>query len=480
MIRLLWIQAKQATSVVRLKPFETFTTEGRSKERYRRAALTVLASVAAKGISILTVLISVPLTVGYLGAERYGLWMTISSVVAMLVFADMGMGNGLLNAVSEANGRDDREAARRYVSSAFFMLSGVAAVVGGVFLILYPFISWQGLFNVASGAAVKESGPAMAVFIACFVVNIPLGIVQRIQAGYQEGFLNDLWAGFGSLLGLGGVLSAVYLESGLPWLVLAMAGAPALASLLNGVVLFGFKRPWLRPRWKGVTGDAAGKVFQTGILFFVLQAAMALAFFSDNLVAAQILGPEAVTQYSVPFRLFGVVPMILGAVLSPLWPAYGESIARGDLTWVKKTLTRSMAMTLLVAGAVSVSLVLFGVPLIHLWVGPKITPPFFLMLGLGVWTVMAAAGNALAVFLNGVNVIRFQAVCAVFMAVCAVIAKIFLARAIGVSGIIWGTVIAYALFTAIPIALYLPGLLSTLRPAVAAPARRQIPEERGC
>lgn len=133
----LWVKTRQLAFVARLKPFDVSTPEGRSKERYRRAGLTTLTSIAARGISLLTVLISVPLTIGYLGAERYGLWMTISSVIAMIGFLDFGLGNGLLNAVSEANGRDDREAAHRYVSSAFFMLLGVAALVLSFFMIAY-------------------------------------------------------------------------------------------------------------------------------------------------------------------------------------------------------------------------------------------------------------------------------------------------------------------------------------------------------
>src|SRR5512133_170880 len=83
--------------LLRLAPFDSSTEEGRSKERYRRVALTTVASVASRGIGLVTLLVSVPLTLTYLGAERYGMWMTISSLVAVLNFADLGMGNGLMN-----------------------------------------------------------------------------------------------------------------------------------------------------------------------------------------------------------------------------------------------------------------------------------------------------------------------------------------------------------------------------------------------
>jgi len=388
--------------------------------------------------------------------------MTISSVIAMLAFADLGMGNGLLNAISDANGKDDREAARRYVSSAFLMLSAVGALLALSFALIYPWIPWRGVFNVSSPKAVAEAGPAMTVFICCFLANMPLGIVQRAQMGYQEGFLNSLWQGFGRVLGLGGILIAIHFRAGLPWLVLAMAGLPMLATLLNGLVLFGFRKPWLRPTWHSATAEDARRILRTGILFFVLQVAVTMAFASDNIIAAQILGPGAVTQYSIPMRMFSFVPMILAVMMVPLWPAYGESIARGDVLWVKRTLVRSLKISLLVTSVASFLLVVFGVQVVHLWVGPEITPSFPLLLGLGVWMVMQAGGTAVAMFLNGANILRFQAVCASLMAIGALIGKIILAHLIGISGIIWGRILAYGLCTTVPLVIYVPKLLSKM------------------
>ena len=88
-------------NLVRLLPFDTATQEGRAKERHRRIVLSAIASAMAKIISITTALISVPLTLHYLGPERYGMWMTISSLAALLAFADLGIGNGMLNAIAD-------------------------------------------------------------------------------------------------------------------------------------------------------------------------------------------------------------------------------------------------------------------------------------------------------------------------------------------------------------------------------------------
>ena len=85
------------------------TEQGRAHSRHRAIVLTALASGMARAVSIATVLISVPLTLHYLGAERYGMWMTLSAFSLLLSFTDFGIGNSVLTAVSKLAGRGDIE-----------------------------------------------------------------------------------------------------------------------------------------------------------------------------------------------------------------------------------------------------------------------------------------------------------------------------------------------------------------------------------
>ena len=207
-------RARGLKGVLRFKPFDTSTEKGRSQERYRRAAWTTFTSILAKGVTALVSLITVRLTIGYLGTERYGLWMTITSVVSMLMFADFGIGNGLLNAITDARGRDDVESVRKYVSSAFFVLLGIAVFLLGLFTVAYPFIAWARVFNVSSTVASRESGPAVFVFMVCFLLNLPLDVVQRVQTGHQEGYATNFWTVAGSLASLSCLLVVMHGKGG--------------------------------------------------------------------------------------------------------------------------------------------------------------------------------------------------------------------------------------------------------------------------
>jgi O-antigen/teichoic acid export membrane protein len=139
-----------------------------------------------------------------------------------------------------------------------------------------------------------------------------------------------------------------------------------------------------------------------------LQIAVAVAFSADNFIIARTLGAAAVPEYAIPQRMFALLSMLVAMAVSPLWPAYGEAIARGDMLWVRHTLQRSLLLVFTAVGTCSALLLLLGPRLILSWVGPRIHPHFLLLLGLCIWTVIEACGQSVASFLNGASLMKFQ------------------------------------------------------------------------
>jgi O-antigen/teichoic acid export membrane protein len=454
-------------NVIRSLAFPSDNTtdeEGRSKERYRRLVLTIASSVIAKIASVLTFAVSVPLTIRYLGTERYGMWLTVASLVTMLSCADLGIGNGLLTLIAETYGKEDHKATRRYVSSAFFLLCGIASVAFATALVIVPFVAWGPLLHLTSPDAIRESAPTFLVLIGCLAMNLPLGITQRILSGHQQGYLANLWATLGNCMALGAVVTAVRMHASMPWLVFGIAGAPIAALILSSVWLFGFSRPWLRPSIQYVDVQSAKRLFNMGLLFLVLQVALAVGFQSDNLVLARVLGANKVAAYAVTSRMFGFVPMLLGFVIMPLWPAYGEAFARGDVEWLKRTLKRSLLLVLSIALPVNAILVLAGQSILKLWVGAQVTPTMTLLITIAISQTLMAVASAVSVFLNAINVLKIQAICFASMAVVNIVASVLLTRRLGVPGVVYGSILAQCVCWMLPAAFFVPKLLKSLRP----------------
>ncbi len=455
------ITANTIGRYLRLRPFNSETPEGRSQERHRRILLTSGSALAARFVSGIASLVTVPLTVSYLGAERYGLWMTISSLIALLGFADFGMGNGLLTAIGAAHGRGDRDAARRNVSSAFFMLSGVAALIALTFTLSYPWLDWGRAFNVSSPIARREAGPTVAVLAAFLCLNMPLGTVQRVQQGYQEGFASNLWGVAGNVLSLMALLVAIALKGGLPWLALAMSGGPAVSVLLNWVVFFGRSRRWLFPSFRFFDRRTAIELAGSGSLFFMLTLCALLASSSDNLVIAHVIGPTAVAKYAITQKIF-ITLALSQYFIAPLWPAFGEAIARKDYAWAHRTLKRAIKLSSWVGLLTAILLILFGRQVISWWVGPAMVPSMALLFGFSGWLLLTGYVGVMSTFFNSGPLLRRQVAFYVPATVTVVLLKIVLVYVWGIEGVIFGTVAGWTLVYVVPSARLAFGYLRSL------------------
>lgn len=452
----------RSAALLRSTGHDLSTDEGRSRERYRRAALGTGGAIGARAISALASLITVPLTLSYLGVERYGMWMTISSLALLLIFSDLGLGNGMLSAISIAHGRGDRTTTARIIASGVWMLVAIGSLLAIALLLSYPFVGWADLLNVSGPLARAEAPQAMLVFGLLFAASLPLAAVVQVRQAHQEAYVNSAYMAAGSVIGLIAAVAAIMAHAALPILVFALMGGPMLATGVNALVLFGRQRPELRPVLRNVEAGMAIRLLRSGWQFLVLQLAMAAAFYSDTLVAALVIGPEAVADYSVVSKLFLIPTVVASAVLSPLWAAYGDAAGRGDVAWLQKTLRRSILAMLVITVPMAVGLTLLAPAIIEVWVGAAISPPMLLVIGMAIWTVLGAVGSSLAIPLNALHRLRVQIVTAVAMGVLNVTLSIYFASRIGVSGVILGTVIAYPIATLIPLAMYVPRVLERM------------------
>lgn len=430
----------------------------REKDREQKfissASLLLLAKLTSMGVNFL----SVPLAYNYLGSERYGLWVVINSLIAIFGFADLGVGNGVVNQVAEANGRDDVPAIRKACSAGTFVVGSIAILVLLAFLAVYPWVSWAAVFNVKGAVAAMEVGPALVALVSIFAIGMPLSIVSKVQAGLQEGYRSAAWQCLGSVMSLVALLLVVRAQLGLPWLVLALAGAPALVNGLNWGHFFLKRRRDLLPRWDLFERDSAKAVMQVGLAFFALQLVLAMTSAADSLVITKVLGPEAVAAFAIPDRLFTQVSAILHLLMGPLWPAYGEALARGDRHWVSKTLRRSLLVAGICSSLAVASLALVAPKILSFWISKDFSFPISLLAALSVWKVLESIGGALAAFLNGAGLIRLQVVCALATGVVSLGLKIWALPQWGVVAMPWVMSISFVALSLVPCAILLPKL----------------------
>ncbi len=434
------------------------------QRRYSRLLRGVLSSVAGRGIGTLISIISVPLTVHYLGAERYGLWVSISTMLAWLGLADLGLGNGLMNSLSAAYASGRRDLARSYVSTAFFGLVTLMLLIGTALFFAWPHLDWAAIFNVHSPQAKVEIGPAIAASFIVTLLNFPFSLVtQKIYLAHQEGLLANVWGIVGGFASLGAIILVTRTQGGLVALVLAFSGSQVLVGLASTLWLLRFHKPWLMPGIRSLSIHATRKLANIGGMFFVVQIAVLLIFQTDNLIIAHFAGPDQVTPYSIAYKLFGYTSLLQVLIVPNLWPAYTEAINRGDGAWVKRTFgLNSISMTALTI-LLAVPLIFVGTPIIRVWAGPAAVPPFGLMFWMAGWSVINTLMNTIACLQNAAGYVKHQMFYAMATAVVNISLSIYLVGQWGITGVIAATVMSYMLCNNVPSLLDAVHILRSLR-----------------
>lgn len=424
--------------------------ECRSQERYLLAAWAALANFICTGMGLISLVITVPLTLPYLGEERFGVWMTVSSIAALLSFLDFGISNGLINRVAAVNTKNDVGELGFVITHGLVILCGVGLVIGAVMFPVFFILPWEKIIKVSNPVAAEEVRATLVVFIAIFVASIPINGIQKIFQGLQLAWQAHLCRALGSAISLMLVYKLAKTQAGVPELLLVTFGMQTIILLPLLIVLY--RRKLLRFErfhqysWE----DESRQLVKAGGLFFLLQIATLTGWGADSLIISSTLGVALVTKFVLVQRLFQFVIMPLGIINAPLWSAYADANARGDRAFIAKTLKRSLAVTTIAAIA-GVSIISPASPWIfELWLKDASTVPMSVVWTYGVWAIFLASGTAFATFLNGVGEIKSQVVTVVLFCITTLPLKLLLVPSYGLVGLIAVTIGTYFVTVVLP------------------------------
>ncbi len=424
-----------------------------------------ITAILGRGVGTLVGLATVPLTIGYLGGERYGIWVTISTFLAFLSFTDFGIANSLGNALGKAYGEDDRALAARYVSSAFFIFCVISVVILAAGILSAPYLAGIFFPNLQTPLARAEVEPALLLALLIFACNIPLLITNKVLAAHHEIAIANLWSMGGTVANLFAILAVIWFQGGLPWLVIGSSGLGLLTNVACAVWLFGWRRQFLRPRFGALDLTVLKDLISVGWKFLVISAVWMVNSETDNLVIARYLGAAQVTPYAVTFAVFANATLLQTLAYPSLWPAYTEAFAHKDFAWMRRTFRGHMKLSFISAFVVVTVLVIFGAPIIRFWAGETAVPPFATIVWMGIWNLMLATLYVASCLLNATGHLKGMTIYGSITAVLNLALSIPLAKIYGISGVIAGTVIAFALANYIPTFWEVRGVLRKFSPA---------------
>jgi O-antigen/teichoic acid export membrane protein len=195
-------------------------------------------------------------------------------------------------------------------------------------------------------------------------------------------------------------------------------------------------------------------------LFFLLQVTVALVYNSDQLILTAVATPSEVAVYATVAKVFSIVTLVNGLLISPLWPAYTDARARDDWSWIRSAYYRSRRRSGVVSFVLAATLLMVGTPLIAFWTHGRIQAPVWMLATMGVWVVLEGYGQCMAMLLNAARIVRLQLFIALALLVFGIGLKIYLSTPLGVYGPLVGTIVSFTLVVAVYETRYIHQLLA--------------------
>jgi len=417
-----------------------FFTKGHP--RTIKAKKNIAFSFVLKTINIATGLLLVPLVLNYLGQTRYGIWLTLASIVTWFNFFDVGLGNGLRNKLSESLARGKNELSRKYVSTTYAVITIISVIFLSVVLILNAFLDWSVLLNTTNVPEDKLNILAFVVF-GFFAFRFISKLIGSVLLAYQKPAMNDLINTTGKVL----ILIIIYVlsnrtKSSLLYVGITYSATPVFAFILFSIILFSKSFKQIAPSVKYVDFSLFKDLFNLGGKFFIIQIAAVILYSSDNFIITQLFSPAEVAPYQIANRYFGIILMGFGILVAPFWSAITEAYTKGEMTWIKNSVKKLVQLWGLAFLALIIMLVLSD-EVYHLWIGDKVLIPFELSAAWAFFVGIQTLNTIFVQVINGTGKVKLQMIIGIGGAIINIPLSILLAKYfnMGPTGVIGATII---------------------------------------
>lgn len=398
----------------------------------------VVLSFFTKGSIAIIGLLLVPILLKLLSKEEFGIWQTLSSILGWLYFMDIGLSNGFKNLFTQALAEQKVKKAVQYLSTTYAIIILVSLLFILVFELINPFLNWSSILNF-NGESLPNFNWVIQVVFVSFAFKLTLSILNTTLIANQQFSASTFIDLYGNLLVL--LLFSIMLHWGIhSFFLIAFitSFSPLLIMLLASYYYFSWgSLKAYKPSFSFVDFSLSKDLFGKGLQFFFIQISFVLMFTANNIIVAQLFGPEKVAELSIVHKYYSIPLMGFIIVLGPFWSGFTEAFFNKDNQWVKLTIKRLFGVWL-VFMVVIWGMFFYFDEIATFWLGKNIQETPKMVLFYAMFASINTFNSIFSYFLNGIGKVRVQLVASVVLGFISIPMSIFLCKLpfIGVNGVI--------------------------------------------
>jgi len=236
-----------------------------------KAKKNILLAVIYRAIGLVIGFLYFPISLSYLDPIKFGIFLTMASMIDWFIELDVGIGNGLRNRLGEAIADGNEEKARGYVSTAYFAVGGIFSSAAIVFVVVSFFAPWSDWLKADPDLNGEIAILAMLMFGA-MAIRFVSSLVYEVFYALQRTAIVYLFNTVGKVVFLLIIISLYYFtDESLLLFGVARTFTFALIPLAVGIYFFRQELKRFRPSYKMVKKEYFKSLFNLGFQFFIIQ-----------------------------------------------------------------------------------------------------------------------------------------------------------------------------------------------------------------
>lgn len=413
-----------------------------SSGRTRKAQVNIIGMLLIKGCNILINLAYVPLLINSLNQDRYGIWLTITTIVSWIAFFDIGLGNGLRNKLAETVACGDIENARKYVSTTYGTMGLLCLSFILIELCVVPFCNWNNLLN-AQSVSNEELTVLMLWVLSSLGFQMLLKLLNSVLYALQKPALSSLILMLSQLFAFIGVLIYTQISVDISLLELGriISLVPVIIFMAFSLVLFHFIMPDIAPKFSCFDKTKIKEIVVLGTKFFWIQMTTLLLFQSNNFIIAHTCGSAAVAEYNIAYKYIGLIEMVFMIIVTPFWSAATEAYAKKDYLWIKNILKKLKHISCCLVG-VGVLLIILSDLAYDWWLSSSIVPNKILLSLLLLYFCIQLSWARFGSIINGIGYIKLQFYVTMTEALVHIPLALLLGSYWGINGVVFSLIVS--------------------------------------
>ncbi len=418
----------------------------RGNDRSVAVKKNIIGSLIIKGFSIAISLLVVPITLGYVNAEMYGVWLTLSSIMMWIYFFDVGFTLGLRNKLTEALATKNYDYGKRLVSTTYIMMICIFVPLCIIFELLLPYLQISSLLNVNSSYESQlQNTMKLLILFCCFQMIV--NVISSVIAAFQKVALSSLFSVIGQAISLVIIylLTVFYKRSNLESLAFAISLPPILVTFIASIYLFKFKIKKVSPSLRYFDKKLVKNLFSLGVKFFIIQLQVIILYQCTNILISNLSGPEQVTEYNLAYKYLSVIMMIFSLIVSPLWPAFTDAYTKKDFIWMRGIYGKMIKIFILLA-LVLIIMTAISQFAFYLWIGDKAHVSWNMTIIVAMYILLQTWNTLQIQMINGIGTIKLQSYVTLIGLFCHIPLSLILGKYIGASGVIYSMIIINSIY----------------------------------